>query len=137
MIYRHLPNILWVALGGACGSLLRNGTNQLFRLTAGEMHVISAATLENLLGSLVMGIFVTFFAQKKADGSHLSLFLLTGLLGSYTTYSGFMVEAFIHFSESYPMFFLYLFFQIFSGIGLLLAGVWIAKFYMRSSSDSP
>ncbi|NBC26376.1 MAG: fluoride efflux transporter CrcB [Bacteroidetes bacterium] len=132
MIYRHLPNILWVAFGGACGTLLRYWTNQLFKLVAGEMHLLSAATLENLLGSLLMGILVTVLTQKKEGGSSLRLFLLTGLLGSYTTYSGFMTEAFIHFSESYTLFFFYLFFQVISGVGLLLAGVRATKYVMRS-----
>jgi len=120
-------NIMWVALGGICGALLRHGTNNLFRLIVGDIGFITATTLENILGSFLMGILFTILSKQPEKNARINLFLLTGLLGSYTTYSGFMTEAFLLYTGSFLLFAVYIFSQVIVGITLLLIGIRITR----------
>jgi len=45
----------------------------------------------NILGSFAMGLFVVFAA--KTFNTHLGPFVMTGLLGGFTTFSAFSLEA--------------------------------------------
>ena len=123
MKYSVTSSIGWVALGGICGALLRHGTNTLFGILAADSHFITATTLENVIGSFLMGVFFTIISRQPEKNVRINLFLLTGLLGSYTTYSGFMTEAFFFFEESFLIFAAYLFSQVFVGIILLLFAI--------------
>ncbi|MEL7345069.1 MAG: fluoride efflux transporter CrcB [Pseudomonadota bacterium] len=81
---------LQVALGGAIGATLRWGLGVwLFRLTGPGFPV--AVMTANVLGSFLMGMFVVFAAKKGM--THLSPFVMTGLLGGFTTFSAFSLEA--------------------------------------------
>lgn len=80
---------LQVALGGAIGATLRwlLGVG-LFRLTGPGFPV--AVLSANIIGSFLMGMFVVFAAKKGM--THLSPFIMTGLLGGFTTFSAFSLE---------------------------------------------
>lgn len=47
----------------------------------------------NVTGSLAMGLIAGWFAFKGESGQHLRLFLTTGILGGYTTFSTFSLDA--------------------------------------------
>lgn len=53
----------------------------------------------------------------------LNLFLLTGVIGSYTTYSGFMAEAFVLLHQSPLLFLGYLCSQLFAGVFAVSIGM--------------
>ena len=49
--------------------------------------------IENVTGSLVMGVLAGYFAFKADPSSqHWRLFLTTGILGGYTTFSAFSLD---------------------------------------------
>jgi CrcB protein len=48
--------------------------------------------LINLTGSLILGFLITLIAERFRDPPFVRLFLATGLLGAYTTFSTFSVE---------------------------------------------
>ena len=49
--------------------------------------------IENVTGSLVMGLLAGYFAFKGGEASqHWRLFLTTGILGGYTTFSTFSLD---------------------------------------------
>ena len=82
---------LQVALGGAIGASLRYAAN------IGAMRLFGpgfpAATLfVNILGSFLMGVLVVTLAKK--GGTHLAPLLMTGILGGFTTFSAFSLDAF-------------------------------------------
>jgi CrcB protein len=83
---------LIVFVGGGIGAALRHGVNlwsaRLFG-TAFPWHT----AIENVSGSLVMGLLAGYFAFK-ADPTSQSwrLFLTTGILGGYTTFSSFSLD---------------------------------------------
>jgi CrcB protein len=77
-----------VALGGAIGASLRflSGVAAI-RLVG---HGFPWATLfVNVAGSFAMGVLVVVLAQQ---GNRLAPFLMTGVLGGFTTFSAFAVE---------------------------------------------
>ncbi len=78
-----------VAIGGALGAVARYGLGiAMFRLT-GPGFPLGVMTA-NVVGSFFMGVFVVFAAQRGL--THLSPFVMTGLLGGFTTFSAFSLE---------------------------------------------
>ena len=83
--------VLWVAAGGAVGSVARYGFNiGLSKLH--DHHFPWGIFTVNVLGSLAMGILVALFARKWPDGENMRLALTTGLLGGFTTFSAFSYD---------------------------------------------
>ena len=84
-----LSHLLQVALGGAIGSALRYGVN----VSAGRAFGAGfpwATLIVNVAGSFVMGLLVVVLAEK--GGTRLSPFLMTGVLGGFTTFSAFSLD---------------------------------------------
>ena len=84
---------LIVFLGGGLGAALRHGVNLLSARVLGTAFPY-ATIFENVSGSLVMGLLAGYFAFRGGGASsHLQLFLTTGILGGYTTFSAFSLDA--------------------------------------------
>lgn len=85
-----IGTIIQVALGGATGAVGRYLTGVLAVRLLG--HGFPWGTLAvNVIGSFLMGLLVTVLAKK--GGTHLSPFLATGILGGFTTFSTFSLDA--------------------------------------------
>lgn len=83
---------LIVFLGGGLGAALRHGVNLLSAQFLGTAFPY-ATMIENVTGSLVMGMLIAYFAFIGSAPQHLVLFLTTGILGGYTTFSAFSLDA--------------------------------------------
>lgn len=83
---------LIVFLGGGVGAALRHGTNLLVARLIGTGFPL-ATMIENVAGSLIMGVFAACFAFKGDASQAWRLFLTTGILGGYTTFSTFSLDA--------------------------------------------
>ena len=83
---------LIVFIGGGLGAALRHGFNLAFARLLG-MAFPYATLFENVSGSIVMGCLVAYFAFKSGIPQHWQLFLTTGILGGYTTFSAFSLDA--------------------------------------------
>jgi len=83
--------VLQVALGGAIGAVLRYltgiGLIRLFGHTPLPLGVLTV----NVLGSFLMGLFIVAAAHRGL--THLSPLVATGILGGFTTFSAFSLEA--------------------------------------------
>lgn len=80
--------VLQVALGGALGAVARYGVSILARRWPG----FPVATIAvNIAGSFLMGVIVVVLAHKS--GQRFAPFLMTGLLGGFTTFSAFSLDA--------------------------------------------
>lgn len=126
MIRPELKSLGWVALGGAMGAVLRHAANLGFDLLLPNAELFTATSFVNILGSFLMGYFITRIAAKN-QLKEKRLFLLTGLIGSFTTYSGFGLEAMSLFGQSPLIFSIYIFSQLFLGIVALIFGIKLAK----------
>lgn len=80
-----------VAIGGALGASLRYLTNVSALRMFGPGFPY-ATLIVNVLGSLFMGVLIVMLAKK--GGTHLAPFLMTGLLGGFTTFSAFSLDVF-------------------------------------------
>ncbi|MEM8979957.1 MAG: fluoride efflux transporter CrcB [Pseudomonadota bacterium] len=81
---------LHVALGGAIGAALRYLAGVgILRLVGPSPFPIAILSV-NVIGSFLIGVFVVAAAQRGL--THLSPFVLTGLLGGFTTFSAFSLE---------------------------------------------
>lgn len=116
-------NIISVAAGGALGALLRHGTNILFTSQLGESWIYLATAFENIAGSFFIGYLFTLFSNKSENNTTIRLFLFVGLIGSYTTYSGFSTQGIILIQDSMSLFMLYFFGQIFLGLIAVFSGM--------------
>ena len=85
-----ITTLFQVALGGAIGAALRYLTNvSALRLFGTGFPV--ATLVVNVVGSFLMGVLVVVLARK--GGNHLAPFLMTGILGGFTTFSAFSLDA--------------------------------------------
>jgi CrcB protein len=83
---------LIVFLGGGLGAALRHGINILSTRVLGTAFPY-ATLFENVSGSLVMGLLAGYFAFRSGGVSQQwRLFLTTGILGGYTTFSTFSLD---------------------------------------------
>jgi CrcB protein len=83
---------LIVFVGGGLGAALRHGINILSMRVLGTAFPY-ATLFENVSGSLVMGLLAGYFAFRSGDVSQQwRLFLTTGILGGYTTFSTFSLD---------------------------------------------
>jgi fluoride exporter len=82
---------VWVALGGALGAVARYGFSQAMSRLLGTGFPYGILTI-NVLGSLAMGAAMAFFLRKMPGDSALQLFLTTGVLGGFTTFSAFSYD---------------------------------------------
>ena len=83
---------LVVFLGGGVGAALRHAVNVLATRLFGNGFP-TGTLLVNVTGSAVMGVLAGFFAFRAASPEHWRLFLITGILGGYTTFSAFSLDA--------------------------------------------
>jgi CrcB protein len=83
---------LVVFLGAGVGGVLRHAMNIWVARVAGT-HFPMHTFVINITGSMIMGMVTGWFIFKTDPGSHLRLFLATGILGGYTTFSTFSLDA--------------------------------------------
>jgi CrcB protein len=81
-----------VFLGAGIGGALRHGVN------VGAARVFGlgfpfGTLIVNVVGSLAMGLLAGYFAYRTGLPQHLRLFLTTGILGGFTTFSAFSLDA--------------------------------------------
>ena len=86
-----MMQILYVALGGAIGASLRHLVNVASLKWFGPGFPWGTFTV-NILGSLAMGIFVELLTRRLGGSQELRLFVATGLLGGFTTFSAFSLD---------------------------------------------
>jgi CrcB protein len=84
---------LLIGLGGGLGAAARHGVNRAALLLVGPNYPAGTLTV-NVAGCLVMGVLAGWFAFRgEASSESLRLFLTTGVLGGFTTFSAFALDA--------------------------------------------
>lgn len=88
-----IPTLL-VFLGAGLGGALRHGVNIACARAFGLGFPWGTLTV-NVVGSFAMGALAAWFAFRAGPGwsQHLRLFLTTGILGGFTTFSAFSLDA--------------------------------------------
>lgn len=81
-----------VFLGAGIGGSLRHGMNLLAARWLGTDFPYGTLAV-NVVGSFVMGLFAGWFLVRTGVPQHMRLFLTTGILGGFTTFSAFSLDA--------------------------------------------
>jgi len=84
-------NYLLVFLGAGVGGALRQGVNTLAARYLGTHFPFGTLTV-NILGSFLMGLLTAIWLHKSGLPQPLRLFLTTGMLGGFTTFSTFSLD---------------------------------------------
>ena len=96
-----MHQLLVVFLGGGLGAALRHGVNLLAARTVGTQFPYGTLCI-NVLGSLAMGMAVAWFATRGGGSLSMRLFLTPGVLGGFTTFSAFSLEAALLYERGQP-----------------------------------
>ena len=86
-------NTLIVILGAGLGGGARHGINVAVSRLLPGLGFPLATLIINVLGSFLMGVLAEGFALRGAAGHPARLFLTTGILGGFTTFSTFSLDA--------------------------------------------
>jgi CrcB protein len=118
---------LIVFIGGGIGAALRHGFNLAFARLLGTAFPY-ATLFENVSGSVAMGILVAFFAFRHGIPHHWQLFLTTGILGGYTTFSTFSLDVAVLYDRGeIGLATLYILLSVFLSIGGLFGGLALVR----------
>lgn len=85
-----VSTVAYVALGGAIGASFRFLAGVWITRAFGVLGFPLGVLSVNVLGSFLMGVFVVVAAHRGL--THLSPFVMTGVLGGFTTFSAFSLE---------------------------------------------
>lgn len=83
--------VLWVAAGGALGAVLRYLVSIGVIVRPG--HWPLSTLLVNLVGSALAGILYVLIVERGVMPAELRHLLIMGLIGAFTTFSTFALEA--------------------------------------------
>ena len=97
-----MTHILLVAAGGALGSVLRYLVGLWTLRSFGPSFPWGTLTV-NITGSFLIGVFAEVIARKFGASAEMRVFLITGILGGYTTFSAFSLDAITLFERGEPV----------------------------------
>jgi fluoride exporter len=116
-----------VFIGGGLGAMLRHGVNLAAMRLVGSSFPWSTFVI-NVTGSLAMGLIAGWFALKSDASQGLRLFLTTGILGGYTTFSAFSLDAVLLYERGeLAAAAFYVIGSVVLSIGGLFAGLWLIR----------
>ncbi len=129
-----MNGLLYVALGGALGASARHllGIGALKAFGPAYPYGTMAA---NVIGGFFMGLLAGWLALKVSGGANLRLFLGVGLLGGFTTFSSFSLDAFLMYEKkAYGALLGYVGGSVILSIGALMMGLILARKIFGSSA---
>lgn len=110
-------DLLIVAVGGSMGAVLRYLTGLAIFKGFGSSRIYTGTVIVNITGCFLAGLVLGWFSIHSSENSGLILFLTTGILGGYTTFSTFALESIQLIRYSGKSFLLYLFLQAVIAVG--------------------
>ena len=118
--------LFFVFVGGGIGSVLRYATNSILSVyVIGQLGTV----LVNVIGSFVFGILVSI-GEDRSD--YFNLFLLTGLLGGFTTFSQFSYDVVTLQNNGNLYSIIYILSSVLLSISMALLGIYIANRFINS-----
>ncbi len=119
--------LLLVALGGGIGAALRHLVNFASLRLLGPGFPWGTMAI-NATGSLAMGAFAGWLAGRAAGSEALRLFVATGILGGFTTFSAFSLDFAVLWQRGDgAAALLYAAGSVVLSLAGLFAGLWLAK----------
>ena len=120
-------HFMLVMAGGALGAGCRHLTNMGAARLLGLGFPWGTLTV-NILGSFAMGVFIEMLARRWGGSAELRLFVATGVLGGYTTFSAFSLDvAALYERGALAQAAAYVAASVVVSIGALFLGLWLAR----------
>ena len=121
-----LHNLLQVALGGAIGASGRYLVNvSAMRLMGPGFPWATLAV--NVAGSFLMGVLVVVLAHKDG-GMRMAPLLMTGMLGGFTTFSAFSLDALTLWERgSHGLASFYVVASVLLSLGAIVLALWLTR----------
>ncbi|MGB6229141.1 MAG: fluoride efflux transporter CrcB [Litorimonas sp.] len=121
-----MQTYLLVALGGGVGAMFRHALGQASARAFGPGFPVGTMSA-NLMGGLLMGLLAGWLASRDG-GEDLRLLLGVGLLGGFTTFSAFSLDAWLMLEQDrYAAFALYVGGSVVLAIAALAVGLIMAR----------
>ena len=117
-----------VFIGGGLGAALRHGVNIGTARLFGTSFPYGTLTV-NIVGCLIMGLLTGYFAFKGDVNQHWRLFLTTGILGGFTTFSAFSLDVALLYERGEVTLAA---FYVLASVAVSVAGVFAGLALMRS-----
>lgn len=120
-----------IFLGAGIGGALRHGANLLGTRWFASFPAATMAV--NVLGSFAMGLLAGGFLARPGVSQDVRLFLTTGLLGGFTTFSAFSLDAALLIErQAYALAAAYVAGSVVAAIAALFLGLWLARAALAS-----
>ena len=123
--------LIAVASGGAVGAIAR----YLIYLVTAQwlgMNFPFATLIVNIVGSFFMGVLVEALALVWSPSQEIRLFLVTGILGSFTTFSTFSLDfAVLYERGSFLLCALYLGISVIVSISAFFIGLHVIRYMVE------
>lgn len=122
-----LKTILYIAIGGAVGSVLRFLTS-FFVNKYWSNHFPLATLITNIIGCFLIGLIVGLLEKNNLANSNLKWFLITGFCGGFTTFSAFSYENITLFQSNNSLLaFGYIALSVIIGLFAVWLGLFVSK----------
>jgi len=113
----------FVGLGGLIGTVARYLLNTSIQNRVGTLFPVGILTI-NIMGSFAIGFIAAFFAARPGVRTDVVVFLMTGIVGGFTTMSAFALDAVLLMQEGRgDLAALY----VGATLGACLAAVWLGQ----------
>ena len=122
-----MKHLLLVAAGGAIGSSLRHLVNVASLRWLGPGFPWSTLAV-NIVGCFAMGVLIELIARRFGASQEMRLFIATGILGGFTTFSAFSLDAAVLWERgAHGVAALYVSASVIGALAALFAGLWLAR----------
>jgi CrcB protein len=119
--------MLMVAMGGAIGSSGRYLVGVLATRLLG-LNFPWGTMIVNIVGSFIMGVLISLLALRFSVGNEVRAFLAVGLLGGFTTFSSFTLDAvYLLEKKQYSHALSYMGVSVIGGLLALFLGLYVAR----------
>lgn len=123
-----MMHILAVALGGALGASARYWISSWLNTSDARLPLGTLSI--NVVGSLLMGVAFVLIMEKARLSPEMRPLLMTGLLGGFTTFSTFSLEAVTLLNEGHiGAALIYILLSVILCIAALYFGLWFTRLF--------
>lgn len=120
-------NFLIVFLGAGLGGALRHAANELALRWFGSAYPVGTLAV-NVIGSFAIGLLAGYFAFRGEAPQIWRLFLATGVLGGFTTFSAFSLDVVLLYQRGAVLqAALYVGLSVALSVAGLILGLWLIR----------
>lgn len=118
---------LLVFFGSGIGGMARHGVGLLALRLFGPNFPVGTLAI-NVVGSFLIGIVAEYWAIKSGLPQAARLFLTTGVVGGFTTFSTFSLETALLWERGQPLFAVaYVIGSVAFSVGALFGALWLVR----------